>query len=119
MSAHEKALVVVEMEERGRGRRGRLREQGIPKSTYYRWRKCQVQTRSEGQSGSQRQPWNHLRPEEELVVLSMARELPSWRSRQLAAYLTDHRGLAVSASTVYRILRREGLVKQVELQLLV
>jgi len=36
----------------------------------------------------------------------------------LAAYLTDHRCLAVSASTVYRILRREGLVKQVELQLL-
>ena len=38
-------------------------------------------------------------------------------SRQLAAYLTAHRGLAVSASAVYRILRREGLVKRVEYQL--
>ena len=50
-------------------------------------------------------------------MLAAARELPTWRSRQLAAWLTDHRGLSVSASTVYRILRREGLVKRVEYQL--
>ena len=50
-------------------------------------------------------------------MLTTARELPAWRSRQLAAWLTDHRGLAVSASTVYRILQREGLVKRVEYQL--
>ena len=50
-------------------------------------------------------------------MLAVAREMPSWRSRQLAAYLTDHLDLAVSTSTVYRILRREGLVKRVEYQL--
>ena len=42
-------------------------------------------------------------------MLAAAREMPAW--------LTDHRGLSVSASTVYRILRREGLVKRVEYQL--
>ena len=50
-------------------------------------------------------------------MLAAAREMPTWRSRQLAACLTDHRGLSVSASTVYRILRREGLVKRIEYQL--
>ena len=70
----------------------------------------------EGTEGTER-PWNRLRPEEEAVVLAAAREMPPWRSRQLAAWLSDHRGLSVSASTVYRILRREGLVKRIEYQL--
>ncbi len=51
------------------------------------------------------------------MVLAAAREMPAQRSRQLAAWLTDHRDLAVSASTVYHILRRDGLVKRVEYQL--
>ena len=50
-------------------------------------------------------------------MLAAARGMPTWRSRQLAASLTDHRGLSVSASTVYRILRLEGLVKRIEYQL--
>ncbi len=50
-------------------------------------------------------------------MLAAAREMPSWRSRQLAAWLTDHRGLSVSTATVYRILQREGLVKRMEYQL--
>ena len=50
-------------------------------------------------------------------MLAVAREMPEWRSRQLAAWLTDYRSLAVSASTVYRMLRREGLVKRVEYEL--
>ena len=50
-------------------------------------------------------------------MLAAAREMPAWRSRQLAAWLTDHRGLSVSTATVYRILQREGLVKRMEYQL--
>ncbi len=39
-------------------------------------------------------------------------ETPEWSSRQLAAWLTDHQGFAISTSTVYRVLRQEGLVKR-------
>ena len=47
----------------------------------------------------------------------MARRAPELRCRQLAAWITDNQGFSVSESTVYRILRREGLVKSPEMQL--
>ena len=46
-----------------------------------------------------------------------AGEMPELRSRQLAAWIADNRRFSVSESTVYRILRREGLVKSPEMQL--
>ena len=50
-------------------------------------------------------------------MLAAAREFPELSSRQLATWITDNTGFAVSESTVYRILRREGLVKRPEVQL--
>lgn len=116
MSAGEKAQVIGEVERDGRGRRKRLQEMGISRSTYYWWRKRRAPRQHEANPRDGR-PWNRLRPEEEALIVAAARELPTWRSRQLAAWLTDQRSLAVSASTVYRILRREGLVKRAEEQL--
>ena len=43
--------------------------------------------------------------------------MPELSCRQLAAWITDNQGFSVSESTVYRILRREGLVKRAEMQL--
>ena len=55
-------------------------------------------------------------PNEERRILAVAREYPNLSSRQLSAQITDHEGFAVSESTVYRILKREGLVKRQEAQ---
>ena len=46
-----------------------------------------------------------------------AKETPELSCRQLAAWVTDNMGFSVSESTVYRILRMEGLVKRVEMKL--
>ena len=117
MSTAERARVVADVEHQGRGRRQRLQGLGIPRSTYYRWRRHPREPDAGRLGASRGRPWNRLRPEEEQTILATAREVPTWRSRQLAAWLTDHCGLAVSAATVYRLLRREGLVKRVEEQL--
>jgi transposase InsO family protein len=50
--------------------------------------------------------------------LATARKAPDLSSRQLATWITDHQGFSVSEATVYRILRRERLVKAPAVKLL-
>ena len=50
-------------------------------------------------------------------AVSAAREMPELSPRQLASWVTDNMGFSVSESTVYRILRRAGLVKRPEMRL--
>ncbi len=116
MSAMEKADVISNVEGSGGSRRKIMTELGIPKSTYYRWRARQRQGKLEDRSHGDRS-WNALTPEEKSVVLDTANEYTDLSSRQLAAWITDHRGFSVSESTVYRILKGEGLVKSPEMKL--
>jgi putative transposase len=111
MSAGDKAIILAQVENQSRGKRQALMSLGIPKSSYYRWRQGQ------SDSGNRKRPWNRITPEEEDKLLTVARESPDLSSRQLSAWITDNEGFAVSESTVYRILRREGLVKRQETEL--
>jgi transposase InsO family protein len=111
MSAGEKAIILARVEKQFRGKRQALMALGIPKSSYYRWR------RGQSDSGNRKRPWNRITPEEDDRILAVARESPELSSRQLSAWITDNAGFAVSESTAYRILRREGLVKRQETQL--
>jgi len=108
MSAGDKAMILAQVENQSRGKRQALMALGIPKSSYYRWR--------QGQSANRKRPWNRITPAEEDKIMAVARESPELSSRQLSAWITDNEGFAVSESTVYRILRREGLVKRQEMQ---
>jgi len=110
MSPSEKGDILARVERQSGSKRKVLAELGISRSTYYRWR--------QGQNESKRRvrPWNRVTPNEERRILAVAREFPELASRQLSAWITDHEGFAVSESTVYRILRREGLVKRQEIQ---
>ena len=111
MSAGDKAMILAQVENQSRGKRQVLMALGIPKSSYYRWRRGQPDSRN------RKRPWNRITPAEESKILTVARESPDLSSRQLSAWITDNEGFAVSESTVYRILRREGLVKRLETQL--
>jgi len=114
MSAVDKCAVLTQVEILPGCKRQMLAELGVPRSTYYRWRQLQS---GHGLWLRERRAWNRLTPQEDARVLTLARESPELSSRQLATWITDHAGFAVSESTVYRILRREGLVKRPEVQL--
>ena len=110
MRPSEKDDVLAQVENYSRRKRKVLAELGIPRSTYYRWRQVRNEARS------RLMPWNRVTPNEERRILAVVREFPELSSRQLSAWITDNEGFAVSESTVYRILRREGLVKRQEIQ---
>ena len=115
MSAVDKVIILAQVENRSMGKRQALMALGISKSSYYRWRQCDG---LESHSRDRGRPWNRITPEEESKILTVARESPELSSRQLAAWITDNAGFAVSESTVYRLLKREGLVKRQEVQLM-
>jgi len=114
MSTGDKVIILAQVENKSKGKRQALMALGIPKSSYYRWRRCDD---LESHSGDRGRPWNRIIPEEEGKILAVARESPDLSSRQLSAWITDNAGFSVSESTVYRILRKEGLVKRLEVQL--
>ncbi len=116
MSATEKADVISKVEASPGSRRKLMAESGIPKSTYYRWRARHRQGMLEDRPHGGRS-WNALTPQEKSVVLDVANEYTDLSSRQLAAWITDHKGYSVSESTVYRILKSEGLVKSPEMKM--
>ena len=116
MSAAEKAEVLTMVASTSLPKRRVLRELNVPRSTYGRWQRRKEQQGLEDDVGGGNPPWNKLTSQEIDYVLSAAREMPELSCRQLAAWTTDNRGFSVS-STVYRILRREGLVKRPEMRL--
>ena len=70
MSAGDKAIILAQVENQSRGKRQALMALGIPKSSYYRWR------RGQSDSGNRKRPWNRITLEEDDKILAIARESP-------------------------------------------
>lgn len=117
MGPEKKREVIALVRRSPLAKRQTLAELGIPRSTYYRW---QRRFRQEGEVGLvDRKPqpgtvWNRLRPEEEKQILTEALRQPDRSAREIAFWLTDQAGFSVSESTVYRLLKRHGLIPEVK-----
>ncbi len=89
MSASEKSRLLFKVDSLSRPRRQVLEELGIPKSTYYRWRKKLERNEGLTDRVSVRVPWNRLTPLERSTVLEVGQ--PVSRVGQPSVGIVDHR----------------------------
>ena len=86
-----------------------LRCLGVPRGTYYRWKKERAWEREKAAPVSPVQAFEAL-PEEKQAVIKYALAHPEVRHRELSWRMIDEDVAYLSASTVYRILRAEELM---------
>ena len=116
MSANERAGVLAAVAAAPQFNAREEAEIDIPRRTYYNWIRREKESNTRGVKIENRRPWNKVKAEEEKLAIGQARASPELSPRQLALRLIDKYDCWVSESTVYRILRREGLVKRAEVK---
>jgi putative transposase len=109
LKAEEKARIIEAVHRSPLPAKQTLKLLGIPRSTYYGWLKPAPETES---SKPHRQAWNQLLDSEVSFVISQALEMPDLSARDLSYNLTDKGEFSVSESSVYRILKAQGLIRQ-------
>jgi putative transposase len=115
VSIMEKSEILFKVAGSGLPRRRALAQLGLAKSTYYRWLRRQTEGRAQDRKSGSPIPWNKLRPEEEERIFVLARALPELSCRELALRIVDGDGSYVSESTIFRVLKRVGLIKPAEI----
>lgn len=112
MKRIQRAGLIEAVEAHGAGRRKRLRDISLPPSTYYDWRRRYEQEGTSGleHKGRGRKAWNRLNEREEAMVLRAAHSRPELSPRLLSIYLLDEERTSISHSTVFRILKKNGLI---------
>ena len=102
---------IVEQSELGVNRT--LRELKINKTTFYNWYNAYLEKGFEGLARKQRAragSWNKINTADRDKVVEIALEKPELSSRELAWHITDNYHYYISESSVYRILKANGLI---------
>ncbi|MFC5537759.1 IS3 family transposase [Rhodocytophaga aerolata] len=113
MTQAEKMEIITIVEQSQLSVKATLTQLAIARSTFYQWYK---QYLAKGYEGLASQPverrgyWNQVPLKEQEQIVTLALERPDLSCRELACYITDQERWFVSESTVYRILKRHGLV---------
>ena len=117
MTAESKLEVLRAVQWAGLPVRQVLSQLGIARSTYYRWRqsfRCRGKPGLHDRPAVRKRTWNQILPKERDKVLEIALLYPDWSARQVSYHITDTAGFSISEASVYRILKTEGLIQEVQ-----
>lgn len=90
-----------------------LKELGINKRTFYNWYNKYLKYGSEGlepKNKGRKQTWNRIPDELRQEVIDIAEEFEYLSARELAYHIIDNHKWYISESSVYRILKKAGLI---------
>jgi putative transposase len=113
LTASEKQEIIRMVERSDLGVNRTLKQLGIPKTTFYKWYKAYTDhgiLGLENKNLGNRRQWNSIPQEEKSLVVSVALEFSELSPRELSCKLSDERKVFVSESSVYRILKANGLI---------
>jgi RNA-directed DNA polymerase len=89
----------------------------LPSSTYYRWKENFARRGKGGlhdRSPFKGRTWNEILPHEEKRILEVADLYPDRSPREISVHISDNDDFSVSESTVYRVLKRNDLIRTPE-----
>lgn len=118
MNADEKLTLLLAVESCGFKIKDALRLLDMSSSTYYHWKANYKKRGREGLCDKKSGPkvqWNSLLESEKEKVLELARDKPELSSREISYTLTDSEKFSVSESSVYRVLKSEGLIREYDI----
>lgn len=112
-SASEKMEIIRIVEGSELGVKRTLEELGISRSTFYEWYRSYLTQGFEGlkpKVPKRKSFWNKIPEKQRQQVVEIALDLTELSPRELAFHITDNKGWFISESSVYRILKKRGLI---------
>jgi putative transposase len=113
MSAAEKMEIIRMVEQSPIGVKNTLEQLGIHRSTFYSWYDRYVKFGEIGLEATRLKHqcvWNKIPAEIELQIIDFALDNPELSARELAIHYAQSSEYFVSESTVYRLLKKRGLL---------
>jgi putative transposase len=112
LTVSEKQEIIMLVERSELGVNKTLMQLGINKSTFYKWYKAYLDKGIIGLEPKyvNRQRWNTIPQQEKNLVVEIALEYTELSPRELSCKLSDEKGIFISESSVYRILKARNLI---------
>jgi len=91
---------------------------GMSRITLYRWYERYKKEGLEGLYDKPKTPKNKRKPfirnKYQQIIIKIRKKYPTWSKEKIARYLETEKGIKISSSTVYRVLKQTNLIKKIK-----